>query len=203
MKTRKLGTQILIGEALVLLESQEPEPKSSESEAFAATVDNYGLRLYEIARLSGLTPEKVEKFYKGKTNLTTRSLTKIICALTPTQSAFYSALVQAQESARSAKIQLPLIKFRDIVDITDVYRQAFIYTLTAFDIELRSFGLKADIIETNIQAWKSGRRDFTQESMDKLKSGLTIEQRTVFLALVEIFLIAATEKMQKILPKSA
>lgn len=187
----------------MLLASQEPELKSSESEAFAATVDNYGIKLYEIARISGLTADKIEKFYKGKTNLTTRSLTKVICALTPTQSAFYSALVQAQESARTAKIQLPLIKFRDIVDITDVYRQAFIYTVKAFDIEIRAFGIKADIIETNIQAWKSGRRDLTQGSIDKIKSGFTPEQRTVFLALTEIFLIVASEKMQNILPKSA
>ena len=69
-------------------------------------------------------------------------------------------------------------------------------------IEIKKLAIRSDIKDTNIAAWKSGRRDFTQDSMDKLKAAFTLEQRTIFLALVEIFFIVGAEKMQRIRPQN-
>jgi transcriptional regulator with XRE-family HTH domain len=167
-----------------------------QSEAFNDTLETFKISISDLARDSGVSVETIAKFRRGKkSNMTTRTLSRLLLALTPTQSAFYSATVQLLYAAKNANIEVGEMRFRDIVDITDIYRQAYQLVLDKFAIVQEHFAKKIHIQAPNLGAWKSGRRDFREENMDRVIEGFTIDQRTFYLALVEILFIVGSDKM--------
>lgn len=187
----------------MLLASQIPDSTNPESEAFHATVENFKISLTEIARISGVDIRKIRDFKAGKENLTSRTMSQILIALTPTELSFYSAMVNLQLAAKSANKKIDLLKYREIVDVTDIYRQAFDIVIETFSLIQSDICKKTGIKTPNMSAWKSGSRDLQQETLNKIKNTFTFEQKIFYQSLVEVLLIVASEKMQKVKPRAA
>lgn len=183
-----------------MLIEQETEDLNPEAAAFDATVDNFKISISEIARLSGVDVRKIRDFRSGKQTLTSRSMSRILLALSPTELAFYSAMVGLQTAAASGGVKVERLKFREIVDVTDIYRQAYQIVVKTFSIVQLQLSKKINIKDENISAWKNGRRDFQQESLSKIKDGFTLEQRMFYQALVEVLFIVGSDKMRQVRP---
>jgi predicted transcriptional regulator len=184
----------------MLIEQESSEQLNPEAAAFDATVDNFKISLSEIARVSGVELRKIKDFRNGKQTLTSRTMSRILLALSPTELAFYSAMVGLQTAAISGGVTVERLKFREIVDITDIYRQAYQIVVKTFSIVQLQLSKKIDIRDENISAWKNGRRDFQQESLSKIKNGFTLEQRMFYQSLVEVLFIVGADKMRSVRP---
>ena len=171
----------------MLLTSQVTKSRSKESEAFAATVDEFGIRLDDLAQASGVSLNMLREFKKGNTSsFKSIWLTNLVYALLPSERAYYQAMIVIQNAAEDARIQLPLLTFDRIADGSDIYRQAFDKMVEIFSIDTvflcRSSGLK----EPNVSRWRRCKADFELDSLDKIKAVLTPEQRNFFFAIVDI-----------------
>ncbi len=181
----------------MLLASQLPEDKSPLSLAFAATLHAFKISIAEISRLSGVPDKKIAEFRDGVMNITMARVSKIIMALTPTQSSFYAAMVTLQAAAKAAEIEIPPIDFRTIDDVADIYSQAY-KTMSEWckDSEFRQSRLsaKSKLSEPHISRWRNGKYDMEQGSVERLIQAMQPKHRLFYLALVDIFFVVGCEK---------
>lgn len=170
-----------------MLTSQIVKSSSKESEAFAATVDQFEISLREIAVVSKVSQRAIEAFKDGDTkSLKSSALSAIIYALHPHERTYYAAMIAVQHATEDARIPLPLLTFEPIGEAPDIYRQAIDKLQTTFSLDMAFISRSSKVLEPNITRWRKGRSDFEVDSIDKLKGAMTTEQRNFFLAIVDI-----------------
>lgn len=173
----------------MLIDNQVPNAQPKEVEAFNATVTMFKLRLTDIASDSGVLKRDLENFKKGTGKVTSRTLSKIILALSPVQRSFYSGMIALQSSTEDAGVKMPVLSLNQVNDGTDIYRDALDITLSVFGIKESEIAKATNIAQSNISTWRNKRRDVQLITIDKIKAGLKIEQRNFFNAMTEVLFI--------------
>jgi DNA-binding phage protein len=174
----------------MLLEKQATMIQSKDAEAFNATVVMFKLRISDIASDSGLTRREIEEFKKGSGRLNTRTISRIILALSPAQRSFYSAMIALQYAAEDAGVKTPILNIQKMDDSTDIYREALKMTFEAFKLPMSRLAENCGIAKSNLSNWLSGKKGFYLESIDKIREALSPQQRNFYNALVETLYIA-------------
>jgi transcriptional regulator with XRE-family HTH domain len=163
----------------------DPTIRNKESEAFAATCVQFRIKLNEIQMASGLQKATIESFKTGTDELTTRDLWKILGALTPFERTFYNSMMSVQDAAEAAGISMPLLDLQKAQSNPDPLRGAMELTMQVFDINSKTICDAAGYANSNFAAWYKGSREsVTLGTLQKIKAGLTREQRAFMDAIV-------------------
>jgi transcriptional regulator with XRE-family HTH domain len=163
----------------------DPTIQNKESEAFAATCVQFRIKLPEIQMASGLTKQTIESFKTGTDDLTTKDLWKILNALTPFERTFYNSMMSVQDAAEAAGISMPLLDLQKAQTNSDPLRGAMELTMQVFDINSKAICDAAGYANSNFAAWYKGSREsVTLSTLQKIKTGLSREQRAFMDAIV-------------------
>jgi hypothetical protein len=172
---------------MLLKQQYNPSIVSKESEAFCATCVVFKIKLNEIAMASGLPKTTIEKFKTGNEDLTSIDLFKIVKVLTPNERVFYNAMLDIQQAAEDARLNLPLLDFTPGIH-EDVYRDALGLTMQTFNIQHRDVYTPIGMQSSNFSAWWKGSRGISVNNLNKIKSALSREQRTFMEAAANVFI---------------
>jgi len=171
---------------MLLKQQYNPSIVSKESEAFCATCVVFKIKLNEIAMASGLPKATIEKFKTGNEDLTSIDLFKIVKVFTPNERVFYNAMLDIQQAAEDARLNLPLLDFTPGIH-EDVYRDALGLTMATFNIQHRDVYTPIGMQSSNFSAWWKGSRGISVNNLNKIKSALSREQRTFMDAVANVF----------------
>jgi hypothetical protein len=170
---------------MLIREQYDPSTIYKESEAFAATCVAFKIKLSEIAVASGIAKHNIERFKVGWDDFTTTDLIKILGALSHQERTFYYAMMAVQEAAEDAGIKLPLLDLREVANNSDPFRGAMELTLFVFGIQSKIVCDRSGYASSNFATWYKGTRGgATIATVNKIKTGLTREQRAFMDAIV-------------------
>jgi hypothetical protein len=172
---------------MLLKQQYNPAVVSKESEAFCATCVVFKIKLTEIAMASGLPKATIEKFKLGNEDLTSIELFKIVKVFTPNERVFYGAMMDIQQAAEDARVNLPLLDLAPSVH-EDVYRDALGLTMATFNIQHRDVYTPIGMQSSNFSAWYKGNRGISVTNLNKIKSALSGPQRAFMDATANCFI---------------
>lgn len=179
----------------MLLTSQVIKSKSKESEAFSATIDQFGIRLEDISSASGVSVNMLRRFKGGDTSsFKSAWLTQVVWALSPDERNFYNSMISLQHATEDARVPLPLLDFDKVHSASDVYRQALEKLVKVFSIDMAFICRSCGIKESNVSAWRRGNSDMEIDNLNKIKAVLSPEQRNFYFAIVDVLYALSVPK---------
>lgn len=178
----------------MLIAQEIGDAPSKESQAFSATLAMFRVPLTEITRLSGVQKGEIERFKSGSTHLTSRTMAKILGALTPEQRSFYSSMVSLQWATEDANIKMPILNFPSLDGTADVFREAYRLTTETFGVQDLHIAKASGLADSNLNAWKKGSSDCELRTLDKIKGALSREQRTFMQTVSDVLFLLSNRK---------